>query len=186
MTLRQQRGREILGTLVDRKTARLPYARPGRVEGRNSDGTTRLRYLGGTCVVRSGISEARRGEVISAAPAEVRGRGAGSAGVALGAGSGAGAGMGEDGLFVEAAARPWVEHVVLDELCAGEEVTVNVLGRGFTEATRFDFLLEDGRTIHPDLEIRARRFIDAGRVELEVRLEEELLRLPLAYGEESR
>lgn len=173
--MRRREPSEVLSRLVDRKTARLPYARAGRVEGRNTDGTTRLRFLEGNCEARLGITGARKGEVVLAEPSGLRSRG--TAGVPRAS-------------FAAGRSALWVERLETDAgdgiLCLGQEQLVTVVGRGFTAATRFDFLLPDSREVHPGISILEQTWIDAEHVELRVFVDpnapSDEVRAPLAYG----
>ena len=153
----RKRGSEVLARLVDTKTARLSYARLGRIEGRNTDGTTRLRFLGGTCEARLGITAGRKGEVTLAEPTGLRSRGtAGVPTASLGA----------------SRAALWVERLEPTVLCPSEEQVVTVIGHGFTQQTRFEFLLPDSLEVHPGIVIHQTIWIDSDHVELHVGVDE--------------
>jgi len=142
----RKRGSEVLARLVDTKTARLPYARAGRVEGRNTDGTTRLRFLGGTCEARLGITAGRQGEVVLAEPSGLRSRG--TAGVPTAS-------------LAASRAAVWVERLEPSALCIGQEQEVTVIGRGFSQSTRFEFLLPGSIDVHPGISILETTWIDS-------------------------
>lgn len=175
MTFR--RPERTLSRLVDTKTARLPYPRAGQVQGRNDDGTTRLRFLDAAgCEARLGITGARKGEVVLAEPSPLRSRGT--------------AGVPTSSLIASRAAF-WIERLerlelgdaeALDQLLAGEDVTVTVLGRGFTAATRFEFLRAESLETNPSIAILEHRFLDSEHVELDLSIDaeaRELERAPL-------
>ena len=149
----RKRGSEVLSRLVDTKTARLPYARLGHVEGRNTDGTTRLTFLGGTCEARLGITAGRKGEVTLAEPTGLRSRGtAGVPTASLGA----------------SRAALWVERLEPPLLCRGEEQVVTIIGHGFTLTTQFEFLMPESLEAHPGIAIVETAWIDESHVELTV------------------
>lgn len=163
--MRRRQPSEVLSRLVDRKTARLPYARAGRVEGRNTDGTTRLRFLEGNCEARLGITAGRKGEVVLAEPSGAS-RSRGTAGVPTAS-------------FVTSRSSLWVERLerlelgeaeALNQLLAGEDVTVVIVGRGFTSATRFELLLPETLEINPHITILDQRFLDSEHVQLDLRI----------------
>ncbi len=173
MTFR--RPERTLSRVVDTKTARLPYRRAGRVEGRNADGTTRLRFLDDAgCEARLGITGGRKGEVVLAEPTPLRSRGT--------------AGVPTSSLAASRSAF-WVERLerlelgdaeALNQLLAGEEVTVTVIGHGFTAATRFEFLLPETREINPSIQILASRFVDSEHVEMDLSIDAEARALETA------
>ena len=170
MTLRNQAGERRLQKLIDRGTSRLVFPRAGRVEGRNTDGTTRLRFLDGSCEARLGITGARTGEVVLAEPTTLRTRG--TAGVPVAS-------------LIASRTSLWVERLEPSELCAGQEQVATVIGRGFNASTRFEFLLPDSAEIHPGISILEQSLIDAEHVELRLVVDAESPLFeagPLAYG----
>ena len=171
MTLR--RPAQVLGELVDAKTRRLPHPKLGRVEGRNPDGTTILRFLDGTCEARLGVTGGRKGEVVTAAPSSLGFRG--TAGIAFAPSTATATG-----------GDLWLERLEPDVFEPGQDVTVHVVGRGFRPSTRFDFLRAPGSLeIHAFIEILETRFIDSETVEMDLRINDNapvIERAPVAFG----
>lgn len=138
----------ILSDILDKRKKAEADFRPARVVGRNTDGTPQLLRLDTECVGRGDPSNNYTGQVTSV-PAGPRFNRRGTSGVALLGGTPV---LGPI-LFVE--------RLEPSTFGPGLTFNVSVIGRGFSETTEFDFLLEDGsRTINPDITINLATFVD--------------------------
>lgn len=127
--------------------------RPAVVAGRNTDGTLRLTHLDGTCTLTGEVGPEGTGAVVTLPTGPLADRGTtGVAGVSL----------------HRETATLWVERLVPDTYAPGELYAVDVIGRGFSESTVFDFLRPGSEEINPDITITAQRFITAELVELDI------------------
>lgn len=158
--------------LERRERARSPL-RIVRVMGRESDGALRVQRLDAECEHRAAPANNFGGQIIPE-PAGSHFSRRGASGVSL---------------IQEVAVADvlWVERLEPDVFFPGESYTVAVIGRGFTETTRFDFLEPRGRLINPDIEVVSTRFLDVERCELDIVLSPtaRIYRqgAPLAYGD---
>lgn len=167
--------RRFIATLRDvlerREKSRSPL-RIVRVTGRETDGALRVQRLDAECEHRGAPTNNFGGQIIPE-PAGSHYSRRGASGVSV---------------VQEAAVTDvlWVERIDPNVFYPGQSYTVSVIGRGFTETTRFDFLEPRGRVINPDIEILATRFIDPQLCELDITVSPgaRIFRqgAPLAYG----
>jgi hypothetical protein len=144
---------EVLRRTRREDARRTRQIREAVVDGRNTDGTLRLTHLDGTCTLTGEIGPEGRGDVISLPTGPLANRGTtGVAGISL----------------HRETATIWVERLDPDTYAPGEAYTVDVIGRGFSEATVFDFLRPGTEEVNPDITIVEQRFITAQLVELDI------------------
>lgn len=146
-TIRQARQED------DRRTVLRSGVRLARVVGRETDGRHRLQYLDGTCVLGGEVGPEGTGDEISIPAGPLYDRGTtGVAGVSLS----------------REAATLYVERLEPSTYYPGESYTVEVIGRGLTEATVFDFLRPGTEAINADVTITDQRWISDTLVELDI------------------
>ena len=145
---------QALRRLLDDRDRRGRELRISRVEGRHTDGTLQLLDLEGECIARGCRTAEAAGE-LTRRPVGPCWDTQGAAGVA-GISARAGAGV------------LWVESIDPRVLEPGASYTVEVLGRGFTAATDFEFCLPSSEEVNPDIEITGKTFIDSQHYELAV------------------
>ena len=158
MTLRRDRELRQMQKLVDRRTAALEIPQTARVLRRNTDGTTVVELLDGSCEARLGITGGRTGDVVLAVPTSARAS-RGTAGVA------------RVGLSASLSSL-WVERLDPNVYEPGDELTVTVIGRGFVPTTTFTFLLPDSVQPSPWITVFDRRFLDSEHFELDIRVDD--------------
>ena len=148
---------ERLKPILDRRAKDERDIVPKVVEGRNSDGTLRLRPQTGECVLRGSVGAESTGQVIWEPPAPTFDR-RGLSGSTVSASS-------AGGLTV------WVERLEPSDLPRGKTLSVIVHGRGFTADTELEFG-EPGPDffINPEVRILKQTLLDSERIELEVQI----------------
>jgi hypothetical protein len=150
---------EVLGRVLDERAARDRSVRTARVVGRNTDGTTQLLRLDGQCVSRGCGTSQYPGETIETA-------------VTFCAKD-----IGTSGITTTSSQRGanlvWIESLSPELYAAGESYTVEVVGFGFDERTRIEFLLPDSLDVNPDVTIDEIRVITSELLEVDITLAEE-------------
>lgn len=164
----------LLTNLLARRERDRAPARPARVLGRHEDGTERLQRLDAACVTRGTPDNHYTGTTILN-PATAAFHRAGAIGI------------GTTETFV--APTLWIERLDPDTFTPGQTYEVTVIGRGFDEATRIDFLdpdpaVEEG-TLNPDLAVLAVLFVSSETLRLTVATADTarpITNAPIAYG----
>jgi hypothetical protein len=136
----------LLRSLLDRRERDQAPARPARVLGRHEDGTERLQRTDAACVTRAPRDNHYTGTVVLS-PSSSFVRRTGSTGIAT---------------ITEAISSPtlWVESLDPSDYRPGQSYTVTVIGRGFDERVRIEFLeppvagpIAQGQTINEDITV---------------------------------
>jgi hypothetical protein len=158
--------------LARRERDRAPV-RPARVIGRHQDGTETLQRQDATCPTRGGRDNHYTGTLVLS-PASSANR-QGTTGIGLS----------------ETIPAPtlWIESLDPSEYHPGQQVTVQVTGRGFDESVQIDFLdpnpaVPEG-TVNPDLELLALEVVSPEILFLELSVASTARPLtiaPIAYG----
>lgn len=152
---------DVFELALDRRQREQPgRLRPARVVGRNQDGTHRLTRLDGTCQLRGDVGPEGTGAVLQLPTGPIADRGT--------------TGVGAVDL-VRQTGTLYVESIDPDLYVPGTSYTVEVVGRGFTETTVFDFLMPDsaddplaGDEINPAVTITAQRLLSSELIELDI------------------
>ncbi len=143
-----------LRLLLESRERRSRELRIARVAGRNTDGTLLLKSLDGPCIARGCRTGEPEGELVKR-PVGPCWDNPGAVGVA-GLSSRFGAGV------------LWVESIDPDVYEPGESYVVEVVGRGFTERTIFEFLLASSEEVNPFIEITGTELLDQFTCELSI------------------
>jgi hypothetical protein len=141
-----------LRRLLDDRERRSRELRVSRVTGRDTDGTLLLADLDGECIARGCRTAEASGETVKRplGPCWDTQGAAGVAGISVRAGAGV----------------LWVESIAPDVYAPGESYLVEVVGRGFTAATEFEFLLPGSEEVNEDVSITSKELIDSEHYEL--------------------
>jgi hypothetical protein len=146
--------------LAQRERDRAPV-RTARVLGRHEDGTERLQRTDAACVTRAPRDNHYAGTVV-VAPRLAPFHRTGSTGIAT---------ITE----VTSAATLWIERLVPSDYRPGTSYTVLVIGRGFDERVRIEFLeppvagpLAQGQTINEDITVHSTTVVDPETLFLEI------------------
>jgi len=146
--------------LAQREREKAPV-RTARVLGRHQDGTERLQRTDAACVTRAPRDNHYAGTVV-VAPRLAAFHRTGSTGIAT---------LTE----VASAATLWVERIDPSEYRPGKSYTVAVIGRGFDERVRIEFLkppvagpLAQGQTINEDITVHSTTVVDTETLLLDI------------------
>jgi hypothetical protein len=140
-----------LKRLLDDRAERERDVRPARVEGRATDGRTLLLDLAGECILATG-SGGYKGQIVTDLPA-LQNR-EGTTGVPVLPARDVATLIGVEALEPNAFPR------------GSNNLTVLVIGLGFTPTCLFEFLLPASETVNPGIEIVSSTFLDAQHFEL--------------------
>ena len=161
-----------LAELFERREAAAAPVRPARIFERFDDGTVGYLPMDADCVERGGVDSGAVGDRVTRS----KDHAFASYGTALAA-----------VLAASSSVRTvLVERIVPDVYRPGDVVTATIEGRGFTPATRFEFLLPDSREINPHITQTAARFVDGETIELDLAIDADappIVRAGLAYDD---
>ena len=151
----------LLQSLLARREREQAPVRTARVLGRHQDGTERLQRTDAACVTRAPRDNHYAGTVVLS-PSSSFVRRTGSTGIAT---------LTE----VTSAATLWVERLDPSDYRPGQSYTVTVIGRGFDDRVRIEFLeppvagpLAQGQTINEDITVHSTTVVDPATLLLEI------------------
>ncbi len=163
----------LLQTLLSQRERQRAPVRPSRVIGRHQDGTERLQRHDTTCPTRSAPGNHYTGTIVLSPASSLQRQGT------------TGIGLSE----IIPAPTLWIESLDPSTYHPGQQLTVQVTGRGFDTATRIDFLDPDPQapegTVNPDLEVLAVLVVSSELLLLELSVAptaRPVTSAPIAYG----
>jgi hypothetical protein len=151
----------LLQSLLARREREQAPVRTARVLGRHEDGTERLQRLDAACVTRAPRDNHYAGTVV-VAPRLAPFHRTGSTGIAT---------LTE----TASAATLWIERLDPHDYRPGQSYTVTVIGRGFDDRVRIEFLeppiagpLAQGQTINEDITVHSTTVVDPATLLVEI------------------